>query len=97
MKHLRRKLFVAVGIGAVLIFVFFVPVAPSTITTNEWMPCALQNTFCGLNGPTSQNPSGELTYHLYSSISFSVCGIGTVYSPDPNGGLWFISWNARIC
>lgn len=87
----RRNVAVLLGIVAVIAFVFFVPIVPSTFATDSTMPCALhQGYFCPFGSPTSQNPSGMITYHLWSSLSYSIWGMGTVYSPDSGDGLWFI-------
>ena len=46
------------GVGVA--FAFFVPIVPSTFTTDSTMPCALEGgLFCPLGTPTSQNPSGN--------------------------------------
>ena len=78
---------VIIGIAVILAFVFFVPVVPSTFTTNATMPCALEGYPCPLGPISSQNPSGMITYHLWWSLSYSVWGVGLVYSPD-FGVIW---------
>jgi len=78
---------VIIGIAVILAFVFFVPVVPSTFTTNATMPCALEGYPCPLGPISSQNPSGMITYHLWWSLSYSVWGVGLFYSPD-FGVIW---------
>jgi hypothetical protein len=78
----RRATVVIVGIVVILAFIFFVPIVPSTFTTNATMPCALEGYPCPLGPITSANPSGMVTYHLESSLSYSEWGMGIVYSPD---------------
>jgi len=73
---------VIIGIAVILAFVFFVPIVPSTFTTNATMPCALEGYPCPLGSITSQNPSGMVTYHLWFSLSYSEWSVGIVYSPD---------------
>jgi hypothetical protein len=71
-----------IGIVVILAFVFFVPIVPSTFTTNATMPCALEGYPCPLGPITSQNPSGMIMYHLWFSLSYFEWGAGIVYSPD---------------
>jgi len=89
MSHLNRNLVIVIALAAV--FVFFVPIVPSTLTTNADIPCALHpGYFCPFVSPSIQNPSEMVTYHLWSSISYSLWSLGIVYTPDLGGGLWLI-------